>query len=60
MPNSSMPHTAPEPATATAGPPPGDTPNAIVGWRWAPAWILAYVALLFAPHKPAAPTPATG
>ncbi|MGO1002610.1 O-antigen ligase family protein [Lysobacter sp. CA196] len=44
-----MPHTAPEPATATAGPPPGETPNAIVGWRWAPAWILAYVALLFAP-----------
>ncbi|MEI2456682.1 O-antigen ligase [Lysobacter firmicutimachus] len=23
--------------------------HAIVGWRWAPAWILTYVALLFAP-----------
>src|SRR5687768_7554870 len=45
MPNSSIPHTAPESATA----PPGDAPHAIVGWRWAPAWILAYVALLFAP-----------
>ncbi len=49
MPNSSMPHTAPDPATASSGPPPAEAPHAIVGWRWAPAWILAYVALLFAP-----------
>lgn len=24
-------------------------PAAVSGWRWAPAWVLAYVALLFAP-----------
>jgi len=48
MPNSSMAPAAAEPgAPAPTGP--GEPRHAIVGWRWAPAWILAYVALLFAP-----------
>ncbi|MBW4820770.1 hypothetical protein KJE23_09700, partial [Streptococcus salivarius] len=50
MPNSSMPEpAAPSPAAlgpAAAGAMP---PPEIGGWRWAPVWILAYVALLFAP-----------
>ncbi|MBW8810316.1 MAG: O-antigen ligase family protein, partial [Lysobacter sp.] len=58
MPNSS---TAPDAALAAAtgegvadpahwaGARPPEPPPAIVGWRWAPVWILAYVALLFAP-----------
>ncbi len=58
MPNSSTP---PDAAVAAAtgesvadpvhwaGARPPELPPAIVGWRWAPAWILAYVALLFAP-----------
>lgn len=45
MPNSSMAPTAAEPGA----PAPPEPRHAIVGWRWAPAWILAYVALLFAP-----------
>ncbi|MGH8081000.1 MAG: O-antigen ligase family protein [Lysobacter sp.] len=56
MPNSSTPSepTASADAfarTTTADPSgsPPDTPAAIVGWRWAPVWVLAYVALLFAP-----------
>lgn len=41
----------PEPSASAAGaagfvPAP---PQEIAGWRWAPAWVLAYVALLFAP-----------
>lgn len=34
-------------AAPVSRPPP--PPRAIGGWRWAPAWVLAYVALLFAP-----------
>ncbi|UJB18282.1 O-antigen ligase family protein [Lysobacter gummosus] len=56
MPNSSTPTDPNGPAAAapiglppsTAHAPP-ELPPAIVGWRWAPVWVLAYVALLFAP-----------
>src|SRR5699024_6712400 len=43
MPNSQTDYTA-APATA-----PGHDPAATVGWRWAPAWMLAHVALWPAP-----------
>lgn len=57
MPNSSTPpEIAAEAGVATSAlgaPPSGHAPSnqppAIVGWRWAPVWVLAYVALLFAP-----------
>lgn len=56
MPNSSMPEpAAPSPgapasfAADAAGAMRAPPPQEIVGWRWAPVWVLAYVALLFAP-----------
>ncbi|MGO4774649.1 hypothetical protein AB4084_03860 [Lysobacter sp. 2RAB21] len=56
MPNSSTPTDPAGPAAAgpiglppSAAHAPPELPPAIVGWRWAPVWVLAYVALLFAP-----------